>query len=68
MPSAQCAYSDAIYESVQSMTKWVLDEKTGLLIEKKESIAKAAEKFNKTVDKEGSKAIVEAFKDFFKTL
>ena len=68
MPSAQCAYSDAIYESVQNMTKWVLDEKSGLLIEKKESIAKAAEKFNKTVDKEGSKAIVEAFKELFKIL
>lgn len=68
MPSAQCAYSDAVYESVQNMTKWVLDEKTGLLIEKKESIAKAADKFNKTVDKEGSKAIVEAFKELFKKL
>lgn len=68
MPSAQCAYSDAIYESVQNMIKWILDEKSGLLIEKKESIAKAAEKFNKTVDKDGSKAIVEAFKELFKIL
>lgn len=64
MPSAQCAYSDAIYESIQSTVKWVLDEKSGLLIEKKEDISKAAEKFNKTVDKEGSKAIVDAFKEF----
>ena len=64
MPSAQVAYSDAIYESIQSTVKWVLDEKSGLLIEKKEDISKAAEKFNKTVDKEGSKAIVDAFKEF----
>ena len=64
MPSAQVAYSDAIYESIQNTVKWVLDEKSGLLIEKKEDINKAAEKFNKTVDKEGSKAIVDAFKEF----
>lgn len=68
MPSAQCAYSDAIYESIQSTVKWILDEKSGLLIEKKEDISKAAEKFNKTVDKEGSKAIVDAFKELFKIL
>lgn len=68
MPSAQCAYSDAIYESIQSTVKWVLDEKSGLLIEKKEDISKAAEKFNKTVDKEGSKAIVDAFKEFLSRL
>ena len=68
MPSAQCAYSDAIYESIQSTVKGVLDEKSGLLIEKKEDISKAAEKFNKTVDKEGSKAIVDAFKEFLSRL
>ena len=68
MPSAQVAYSDAIYESIQNTVKWVLDEKSGLLIEKKEDINKAAEKFNKTVDKEGSKAIVDAFKELFKIL
>jgi len=68
MPSAQCAYSDAIYESIQNTVKWVLDEKSGLLIEKKEDINKAAEKFNKTVDKEGSKAIVDAFKEFLSRL
>jgi hypothetical protein len=68
MPSAQVAYSDAIYESIQSTVKWVLDEKSGLLIEKKEDINKAAEKFNKTVDKEGSKAIVDAFKEFLSRL
>lgn len=64
MPSAQVAYSDAIYESIQNTVKWVLDEKSGLLIEKKEDINKAAEKFNKTVDKEGSKIILDAFKEF----
>ena len=68
MPSAQVAYSDAIYESIQSTVKWVLDEKSGLLIEKKEDISKAAEKFNKTVDREGSKAIVDAFKEFLSRL
>ena len=68
MPSAQVAYSDAIYESVQHVVNWVLDEKTGLLIEKKEAIAKAAETFNKKVDEAGSKVIVDAFKEFFKTL
>ncbi len=68
MPSAQVAYSDAIYESIQNTVKWVLDEKSGLLIEKKEDISKAAEKFNKTVDKEGSKAIVDAFKEFLSRL
>ena len=68
MPSAQVAYSDAIYESIQNTVKWVLDEKSGLLIEKKEDINKAAEKFNKTVDREGSKAIVDAFKEFLSRL
>lgn len=68
MPSAQVAYSDAIYESIQNTVKWVLDEKSGLLIEKKEDINKAAEKFNKTVDKEGSKVIVDAFKEFLSRL
>ena len=68
MPSAQVAYSDAIYESIQNTVKWVLDEKSGLLIEKKEDISKAAEKFNKTVDREGSKAIVDAFKEFLSRL
>lgn len=68
MPSAQVAYSDAIYESIQNTVKWVLDEKSGLLIEKKEDINKAAEKFNKTVDKEGSKAILDAFKEFLSKL
>lgn len=68
MPSAQCAYSDAIYESVQNMHKWVLDESTGLLIEKKVSIDEAAKAFNAKVDKSGSKAIADAFKELFAKL
>lgn len=68
MPSAQCAYSDAMYESVQNMTRWVLNESTGLYIEKKISIEEAAKRFNKTVDNKGSKSIVEAFKEFLQTL
>lgn len=68
MPSAQCAYSDAMYESVKNVTRWVLDESTNLYIEKKISVDESAKKFIKTVDKHGSKAIVDAFKEFFKTL
>ena len=34
MPSAQVAYADAMYESVQYASKWVLNEATGLYIEK----------------------------------
>lgn len=68
MPSAQCAYSDAIYESVKNTTKWVLDESTNLYIEKKIEISEAADKFIKKIDKSGSKAIVNAFKDFFNSL
>lgn len=68
MPSAQVAYSDAIYESVKNTTKWVLDDSTGLLIEKKISIEEAAKQFNKTVDRHGAKAIVDAFKDFLNSL
>lgn len=67
MPSAQCAYTDALYESVKNMTKWVLDEKSGLLIEKKIEIDEATKKFIKTVDKHGSKEIVEAFKELIKS-
>lgn len=64
MPSAQVAYSDAIYESVQRATKWVLNEATGLYVEKKISIEEASKNFTKKVDKAGSKAIVEAFREF----
>lgn len=68
MPSAQTAYSDAMYESVQYTTKWVLNESTGLYIEKKEKIVEAAEVFNKQVDKAGSRIILNAFKDFLKAI
>lgn len=81
MPSAQCAYTDPIYESVQRVTEWVLNESTGLYVErevtkeepvitpeKAETIAIATEKFNKKIDRKGSKEIREAFKEWFKTL
>lgn len=89
MPSAQVAYTDAIYESVQKTTEWVLNESLGLYVEtpignnnadqmvgdvqvtspqKAEQIAIATEKFNKRIDRKGSKEIREAFKEWFKTL
>ncbi len=88
MPSAQVAYCDAMYESVQRTTEWVLNESLGLYVEretennadkmvndiqvtspeKAEQIAKATEQFNKKIDRQGSKAIRDAFKDWFKTL
>ena len=34
MPSAQCAYMDPIYESVQRTTEWVLNESLGLYVER----------------------------------
>ena len=34
MPSAQVAYCDAMYESVQRTTEWVLNESLGLYVEK----------------------------------
>jgi hypothetical protein len=68
MPSAQCAYTDPIYESVQYVTKWVLNEKTGLYVEQQEKIVKAQEAFNKTVDKHGSKVVMSAFRDFLRAI
>lgn len=69
MPSAQVAYSDAIYESAQYCTKWVLNEATGLYIEKKEKIEQAHDAFEKSVAYKGDpKSVVEAFKNFFKAL
>ena len=73
MPSAQVAYSDAIYESVNYVSNWVLNEATGLYVEKKETIINAAKDFKKKVDNKGcdkscSEAVIEAFRDFFKTL
>lgn len=88
MPSAQVAYTDTMYESVQKNTEWVLNESLGLYVEKgpdennademvngiqvtspekARKILQATEKFNKTVDKNGSKAIVEAFSEWFET-
>lgn len=68
MPSAQVAYSDAMYESVQYTTKWVLDESTHLYIEQKVKIEEAAKEFNKKVDYAGSKAIKDAFAEFINSL
>lgn len=92
MPSAQIAYTDAIYESVQKTTEWVLNESKTFYVEreiikennfttdedgdpveiispeKAETIAIAAEKFYKKIDRKGSKEIKNAFKDWFKTL
>lgn len=68
MPSAQVAYTDAIYESVQHVSKWVLNEATGLYVERFEKIDQAQQRFNKEVDNHGSRVIVDAFKEFFKTL
>lgn len=42
MPSAQVAYVDSIYESVQRTTEWVLNESLGLYVEKEVE----CEKFN----------------------
>lgn len=68
MPSAQCAYTDPMYESVQSVTKWVLNEATGLYIEKKVAVEEAAKQFNTTVAKTGSKSIKAAFKEFLNAI
>ena len=68
MPSAQVAYADAMYESVQYASKWVLNEATGLYIEKREKVDEATKAFNKKVDDIGSKIIVDAFKDWLKAI
>lgn len=68
MPSAQVAYADAMYESVQYASKWVLNEATGLYIEKREKVDEATKAFNKKVDDIGSKIIIEAFKDWLKAI
>lgn len=88
MPSAQVAYSDVVYESVQQTSNWVLNESLGLYVEangknnankmvngiqvtspaQAEKIARATERFNKTVAGKGSKAIAEAFKEWIKSL
>ena len=86
--AGQVCYSDAMYESVQRTTEWVLNESLGLYVEreaennadqmvngiqvtspeKAEEIVKATEQFNKKIDRQGSKAIRDAFKEWFKTL
>ena len=68
MPSAQVAYTDPMYESVQYVSKWVLNEATGLYIEQREKVFEAQKKFNKVVDNGGSKVIVKAFQDFLKSI
>ena len=68
MPSAQVAYTDPMYESVQYVSKWVLNEATGLYIEQREKVFEAQKKFNKTVDNGGSKEIVKAFQEFIKSI
>ena len=68
-PSCPDAFVNAVRESYE----WVLNESTGLYIEKRiqhtpeEAIATlepAKEAFDKKLSKEGSKAIAEAFKEF----
>lgn len=68
MPSAQVAYTDPMYESVQYVSKWVLNEATGLYIEQREKVFEAQKKFNRTVDNGGSKEIVKAFQQFLKSI
>ncbi len=64
MPSCPDAYVNAVTEQ----TKWVLDEKTNLYIEKKISAEEASKRFNKRIANGGTKAVVDAFREWFKTL
>ena len=64
MPSCPDAYVDAVNESA----KWKIDEKSGLLIEKKISIDQAKAEFDKKLDNSGSKAIAAAFKEYLSIL
>lgn len=79
--AGQVCYSDAIYESVQRTTEWVLNESLGLYVErevtpqepivttqKAEQIVRATEEFNKKIDRKGSREIKNAFNEWFKTL
>lgn len=81
LPSAQVAYMDAIYESVNTTKEWVLNESLGLYVErevtpeepivtpeKAEQIIKATEEFNKKIDRKGSREIKKAFAEWFKSL
>lgn len=81
LPSCAEAYQDAIYESVQHTTNWVLNESLGLYVErevtpeepivtqqKAEQIVHATEEFNKKIDRKGSREIKKAFAEWFKSL
>lgn len=69
-PSCPDAYVNAVNESYE----WVLNESTGLYIEKRiqhtpeeaiKTLEPAKEAFDKKLDAGGSKAVAEAFKEFF---
>lgn len=69
-PSCEAAYVNAVRESYE----WVLNESTGLYIEKRiqhtpedaiKTLEPAKEAFDKKLDAGGSKAVAEAFKEFF---
>lgn len=69
-PSCPDSYVNAIRESYE----WVLNESTGLYIEKRiqhtpeeaiKTLEPAKEAFDKKLDAGGSKAVAEAFKEFF---
>lgn len=81
LPSCAEAYQDAIYESVQHTTNWVLNESLGLYVErevtpeepivtqqKAEQIVHATEEFNKKIDRKGSREIKKAFAEWFKSI
>lgn len=83
MPSAPLAYTDAIYESVEQHSNWVLNKKTGLLVEKKniysyeqikdlkDDIIKqesSIKQFKSSLDNFGSKTISMAFKNYINNL
>jgi hypothetical protein len=69
-PSCPDSYVNAVRESYE----WVLNESTGLYIEKRiqhtpeeaiKTLEPAKEAFENKLDKHGSKAVAEAFKEFF---
>lgn len=63
MPSAQCAYTDAMYESVNKTTDWILNESTGLYTERNSGIIKMNEEFAK-IEEEYRKKIAQAHEVF----
>lgn len=64
LPSCPDAYVNAVSEQ----TKWVLDEKSNLFVEKRVRMYNAGKQFDKTISDGGSKKIVEAFKTYFTLL